>query len=146
MIRRALAAGAVALALSACGSAAPSASRLRARATAVCQRALIQSSRIGPPAAPAQTASFLRRGIAVLRGELAQLRRLHPPSDQAGDYAHALDAMGRELTMLTATLHAVDRGADAVSAINTLQRTLTPVEARDLAAWGRLDIPACADR
>jgi len=146
MIRRALAAGAVALALSACGSAAPSASRLRAQATGVCRSALIQTSRIEPPATPGQTASFLRRGVAALGPELAQLRRLHPSTEEAGDYADALDAMGRELAILTASIHALDRGADPLGAIDTLQHTLTPVEAREEAAWRTLNIPACANR
>lgn len=146
MIRRGLAAGAVALALSACGSSSPSLTRLRAQATRVCQRTLIRTSRIEPPAVPAQTVSFLRRGTAVLGEELAALRRLRAPGDQAGTYATALDAMGRELTILTATVHALDRGADPLSAINTLQRSLTPVEARDIAAWRTLGVPACVNR
>jgi hypothetical protein len=146
MIRRALAAGAAVLALSGCGSAAPSTSQLRAQATRICQRALARSAGIQPPATPAQTASFLRRGIAVLAPELGALRRLRAPSDQTGQYAAALGAMEQELTTLTATLHALDRGADPLSTINALQRKLTPVEARDLAAWRTLGVPACVNR
>ena len=146
MIRTALAAGAVALAVAACGSSPPSIGRLRTQATRVCQRALTQTSSLQPPATPAQTASFLRHGIAALGPELAQLRRLPTPSDQAGPYAAALDAMGRELTLLTATVHALDRGADPLSAIKALQHKLTPVEARDVTAWRTLDIPACVNR
>lgn len=146
MIRPVLVAGAVALALSGCGSSSPSASRLRAQATRVCQRALTESSRIQPPATPAQTAPFLRRGAGVLAGELAALRRLRVPSEQTGPYAAALEAMGQELNTLTATVHALDRGADPLSAIKTLQRKLTPIEARDTAAWRTVGVPACVNR
>jgi len=146
MIRQALAAGAVALALAGCGPSAPSMSRMRAQAARVCTRALARTSRIPPPNTPAQTGTFLRSGISALRMELAQLRKLRAPTDQASAYATALGAEGRELTILAATLHDLDRGADPLSAINTLARALTPVEAKEDAAWRTLEVPACLTR
>jgi hypothetical protein len=95
------------------------------------------------PAIPADTTSFLRRGIAALAPELAKLRRLRAPSEQAGAYSTALGSIARELTILTDTVHDLDRGADPLPTIKTLQRRLAPVEADADAAWRTLDVPAC---
>ena len=84
MIRRVLLAGVAALAMTGCGARSPSIARLRAQATRVCTRASTQSARIAPPAVPARTAPFLRRGIAVLRTEVADLDTLRVPRGQAG--------------------------------------------------------------
>ena len=79
----------------------------------------------------------------MLRPEVAELRRLQPPSEQAGAYSTALDATAREVNLLVATVHGLDRGADPLSAIKTLQRRLTPVEAHNDAAWQTLGVTAC---
>ena len=72
MSARILAAGAVVLAVAGCGSSPPSAvANLQRQAAHVCTRAQAQGARVMPPAVPAQTAAFLRRGIAVLRPELS---------------------------------------------------------------------------
>ena len=149
MTVRALAAAAVALAvavaLAAAGCGAPSATlvSLRAQAAHVCTGAQARSAEIKPPAVPAQTAAFLRRGIAVLRTELAALRTLRAPREQTGAYSTALGSLARELTILTGTTHDLDRGADPLTAIKTLQHRLAPVEAKGDAAWRTLGIPAC---
>jgi hypothetical protein len=143
MTRRAAAAGVVALVLSSCATASPSMSRLHSEATRVCDRARALGARIRAPAIPAQTTAFLRRGVAVLRPELAELRRLQAPSTEAGAYAVALGAMAQELSLLSATVEGLDRGADPLTAIKTLQRRLTPVEANNDAAWQTLGVPAC---
>jgi hypothetical protein len=146
MSRRAVVASVVALAVAGCGGSSESMTRLRAQAGSVCTRALDAGALIRSPAVPASTAAFLRRGIAVLRPELAGLQRLRPPSDQADEYTEAVDELDRELTFLASTVHDLDRGADPVRAIKTLQRRLAPVEAREDAAWRTLDVPACVNR
>jgi hypothetical protein len=152
MTTRALLAGAVALALvgtlalAGCGGSSPSLSRLRAQASRVCTRALTQTARIHPPPVPAATAAFLRGGIRVLSAELAALRTVRAPSEQAGAYSTALSSLARELAILSATARALDRGADPLTSMKTLQHRLAPVEADDAAAWHTLGVPACVDR
>lgn len=146
MIRRMVLAGVVALAVAGCGATSPTLLRLRAQATRVCTRALVQGARIAPPPVPGRTAAFLRRGIAALGPELAALRILRPPSNQADAYSAALGALARELAILTSTAHDVDRGADPLTTIKTLQHQLAPVEADNDAAWRTLGVPACVNR
>jgi hypothetical protein len=135
-----------ALALAGCGGSSASISHFRTQAGRVCARALAQDVRIAPPARQAATAAFLRRGIGVLRPELAELRTLRAPGAQAGAYLAALSSLARELTILTSTVHDLDRGADPLPTIKTLQRKLAPVEADGDAAWRTLGIPACVHR
>jgi hypothetical protein len=146
MIHRAILAGAVALAVTGCGTASPTLVRLRTQAARVCTRALTQDARIGPPPVPAQTAVFLRRGAAVLAPELANLRALHAPGEQIDAYTSAIDALAHELTILTVTARDLDRGADPLTTIKTLQHRLAPVEAAADAAWRALGIAACVNR
>jgi hypothetical protein len=146
MIGRAALASVVLLAVAGCGGSSDSMKKLRAQAGRVCTRALDAGALIQPPAIPAATTAFLRRGIAVLRPELAGLRTLRAPSEQAGAYSAALGALDRELAILSETVHDIDRGADPLLAIKTLQRRLAPVEADGDAAWRTLGIPACVNR
>ncbi len=146
MIRRAIVAGVAALVVAGCGATSPTLGHLRAQAGRVCTRALGHEVKIAPPAVPAQTAGFLRRGIAVLQPELAGLRALRAPSAQAGAYSAALDALTRELAILTTTAHDLDRGADPLTSVRTLQHRLAPVEADSDAAWRTLGVPACVNR
>ncbi len=146
MIRRVLLAGVATLAMAGCGSASPTDARLRAQATRVCTRANSQNARIAPPPVPARTGAFLRRGIGVLRGELAGLRTLRVPRAQVGAYSVALGSLTHELALLTSTAHDLDRGADPLTTFKTLQHGLAPVEADNDAAWRTLDVPACANR
>jgi hypothetical protein len=146
MSRIALAATALALAVAGCGSSSPSTSRLRRQATRICQQALAQSDAIQAPALPSGTAKFLRRGADVLGPELAELRALKPPSDDAGSYSAALAAASRQLRILNGTIRELDRGADPLSVIKPLQRRLAPAESAENAAWRTLDVPACAGR
>jgi hypothetical protein len=143
MSRWAVLASVVALAVAGCGGSSESMQKFRAQAARVCTRALDAGAQIRPPTIPADTTSFLRRGIAALAPELANLRRLRAPDDQAAAYTAALGALARELTILTTTVHDLDRGADALPAIKTLHRRLAPVEAEGDAAWRTLDVPAC---
>jgi hypothetical protein len=143
MIRRAAAASALALAVANCGATPPSMARLQNQATRVCDQARARGAAIRAPAVPAQTGAFLKKGLALIRPELAALRRLQPPRGDAGAYSAAVGAMTREVNLLSSTAKALDRGADPLSAIKTLQRRLTPVEADDDAAWQTLGVPAC---
>jgi hypothetical protein len=136
----------LALALAGCGAASPSLTRLRKEATRICTRALSQGARIQPPPAVTATATFLRRGTDVLRQELAALGALRPPAELAPAYAAALDVERRELGVLSATVGELDRGADPVSTIKTLQRRLAPLETKGAAAWQTLDVPACVNQ
>jgi hypothetical protein len=147
MSARTLAAGAVVLAVAGCGSSPPSAvANLQRQAARVCSRAQARGTEIKPPAVPAQTAAFLRRGTAVLGSELAALRALRVPPVQSGTYSAAVGALARELTILTDTARGLDRGADPLTAIKTLEHRLAPVESEDDAAWRTLGVPACAAR
>jgi hypothetical protein len=146
MRRRAAVASLVALAIAGCGGSSGSMKRFRAQAGRVCTKALDAGALIPAPAVPASTAAFLRHGIAVLGPQLAGLRRLRPPGEQADEYRTAVDALDRELTILAATVHDLDRGADPLRAIKTLQRRLAPIEATEDAAWRTLDVPACVNR
>jgi hypothetical protein len=136
----------VALGVVGCGSPSASLVSLRGHATRVCTQAQVRGAAIRPPAVPTQTAAFLRRGIGLLRSEVAGLRALRAPSDAAHTYSTALGALARELTILTGTAHDLDRGADPFSTIKVLQRRLAPVEAENDAAWRALGVPACVNR
>jgi uncharacterized lipoprotein YmbA len=136
----------MALVLAACGASSPSASQLRVAATRACASAAAQAERIATPVAPAGSAEFLRRGLAVLTPELAQLRRLHAPSDLAATYSTALRSSAGLRALLGAAVQSLNRGADPVSTVQTLQRRLAPLEARGDAAWRALDLPACLNR
>jgi hypothetical protein len=89
---------------------------------------------------------FLRRGIAVLRRELASLRTLRAPSEHAGAYSAALGSLAHELAILTTTARDLDRGAGPLTTVKTLQHRLAPVEAWGDAAWRTLGVPACVNR
>jgi len=143
---RVVAASVVMLALAGCGGSSATLARLQAQASRVCTQTLAHTVQIGSPRVPAQTPAFLRRGIAALGPELVDLRMLHAPSEQSGAYAAALQSLSRELTILSGTVRDLDRGADPLSAIKTLQRRLAPVEADDDAAWRTLGVPACVNR
>jgi hypothetical protein len=146
MTARVIAASLVALAIAGCGGSSASMTRLRAEAGRVCAHALEQGTRIQPPAVPAATAAFLRRGIATLRPELAGLRTLRAAPEQAGTYSAALESLSRELAVLTATVHDLDTGADPLPTIETLQHRLAPLEANGSAAWRALGVPECVSR
>ncbi len=146
MIRRAILAGVVALAVAGCGSTSPTEARLVAQASRICAQADDQGARIAPPAIPARTGAFLRRGIATLTGELADLRGLPVPHAQAGTYSTAVDSLTQELLILTGRVHDLDRGADPVPTVKALQRQLAPVEAKSDAAWRTLGVPECVTR
>ena len=122
--------------------------RLRAQATRVCARALEQDARIAPPPVPARTA---RRSCAAgsrCCGTSSQAcAHLRVPSKQAGAYSAAA-RLGRQRTrrFSLGRLDDLDRGADPLTTVKTLQHRLAPVEADDDAAWRTLGVPACVTR
>lgn len=146
MRRRALAAGAVALTVAGCGASSSRPGSLRAQAARVCARAQAQGTEIKPPAGAAQTAAFLRRGMAVLGPELTALRGLRVPPAQSGAYSTAVGALAGELALLATATHDLDHGADPLTEIKVLQRRLAPAEGRADAAWRTLGVPACVGR
>jgi hypothetical protein len=146
MRARALAAGAVALAVAGCGTSSSNWSNVRAEVARECTRAQARGAEIKPPAVPSQTAAFLRRGIAVLGPELSALRAVRVPSEQSGPYSTAVGSIARELAILTDTARGLDRGADPLSTIKVLEDRLAPVEVAGDAAWRTLGVPACVAR
>lgn len=143
-----LAAAVTALVLAGCGggSSSPSNAQLRSQATRVCATANQRSDGIATPQSPGGGLLFLKRGLAVLRPELAHLRTLRAPSELSDAYAVSLTAFSRELHELEKTAHGLASGNDPVLAIKTLQARLAPLETREDGAWRKLDIPACMER
>jgi hypothetical protein len=137
---------AVAALIAGCGSSALSSSDLARRATAVCQLAGSQTALIPTPAGPEGSATFLKRGIAVLKPELEQLRSLRPPDDLADVYNVSISSFAKKLSYLNETVHDLAGGADPVIAMRTLQQNLAPVEKQEDGAWQALQIPACVNR
>lgn len=146
-VRMAIAAAAVAGAIAGCGGGSQlSTNSLRNQASRVCRTAVVRTNRIPTPNSPAGTATFLQRGVAVLRPELRRLRSLHPPSDVADVYSTAIDAFSHKLTLLGNAIRGIGRGKDPVIAIKTLQQGLAPTESTEDGAWQALEIPACMNR
>ena len=95
------------------------------------------------PSEPDRASRFLQQGIAALAPQLTALHKLKPPDDLADDYAAALRASGRELSLLRSALHALNRGEDPVTAIRALQRRLGPVEDAAAGDWRSVGVAAC---
>jgi hypothetical protein len=146
MRRGAVIATLAALALGGCGSSSLSNTQLSRDASRICATANRHTDRIPTPTSTADSATFLARGAAALGPELKGLRALRPPSDLAPVYATALSASAAELSALRATARQLKRGDDPVSAIQTLQRRLAPIESRGDDAWHTLGISACLSR
>jgi hypothetical protein len=128
-----------------CGSDSLSAQQLHSAAQEACLVATRGLDRIPTPRLPAGGAAFLRRGITVLKPELAALQLLHPGGGLAESYARARNLTHRELGALESTLNGLKAGNDPVVAIKTLQQELLPLERRAAAAWAAAGVPACAD-
>ena len=143
MRRGALPGALAALLIVGCGSGSLSSSDLRRQATQICQSARSASNRIPAPRGPAGGATFLRRGIAVLKPELSRLRTLHASGGSASVYSTALGAFSEKLRLLQEAVGALDAGADPVSTFKNLQQQLQPLEGRENEAWRSLEIPAC---
>jgi hypothetical protein len=134
----------VALLLAGCGTSSLSAQQLHNGAGRACLAATRALNRIPTPQLPSGGAAFLRRGVSVLKSELAALDRLHPGGGLAGAYARARNASRHELAALQSSLKGLEAGNDSVVAIKTLQQQLVGLEQRAAASWAAVGVPACA--
>jgi hypothetical protein len=132
--------------LAGCGGSQLSSSELHNQATQICQSAHSRSNRIPAPRDPSGGAAFLRRGIAVLRPELRQLRGLQAPGASSSEYATALAAFSQKVQILETAAGNLDQGADPVATFKTLQQQLSPVRAQEDGAWRALGVPACTNQ
>ena len=147
MRRATLSLVAAALLLAGCGSGGPlTTGELRSDATQVCVNADARMDQIPAPPTPAGAASFLTRGITVLRPELAQLRSLKPVGSISQVYGISLSAFSRKLNALTVTVHDIDSGGDPLRELQALQARLVRLESSENGAWKALQIPACVNR
>jgi hypothetical protein len=144
--RKLLVLGLILFGVGGCGATPLSVTQLRSSAARICSLARRQTDRIAAPASPDGTSAFLKRGIAVLKPELSQLRALQPPHQLADEYATSTSAFSQKLGALDGTVHSLAGGADPTVAIKLLQQQLTPIEAREDGAWEALEIPACVNR
>ena len=146
---RPLAAGVAVLAATAIagcgGSGRLSSTDLHNQATQICALTGKQTDRIKSPASPAGSAVFVRQGITALTPELAQLRKLRPPSDAQDVYTTAISSSAKKLELLRAASGQLARGDDPVSALQTLEQQLAPVVQQENGAWQSLGIPACVN-
>jgi hypothetical protein len=131
------------IAVTGCGSTPLSTTDLRADATRMCATATTQTAAIPAPQSPAASGAFLKRGIAILRPELAGLRALKPPGDLAQVYSISVNAFSGKLHALEATVRDLGAGGDPVIAMKVLQQRLAPLESEEDGAWQALQIPAC---
>ena len=135
----------LALAATGCGgSSSMSARALRTDASRVCATATQQLNAIPTPQVPSQGASFLRRGIAALRLELAGLSSLRPRGELGVHFGQARDATEQELQVLRSSLKGLQAGNDPIVAFKTLQTQLAPLETQAGAAWRAVGAPVCA--
>ena len=145
-LARAMVAAAVVLGAAGCGSSALSAADLRQQAGSICSRADRQIGKIPSPASEASGTSFLKQGVAALGPELADLKTLKPPADEAEVYRSALKALSGELDALKSAVSKLDQGADPVRTFRQLQDALAPLETDADNAWRALVIPTCLSR
>jgi hypothetical protein len=135
----------LALLVTGCGATSLSAQQLHSGAKRACLAATRTLNRIPTPQLPSGGGAFLKRGIRVLKPELATLDRLHPDGELAGAYARARTATRQELAALESTVKGLKAGNDPVVAIKTLQQQLIPLEQRAAASWASVGVAACAD-
>ncbi len=135
-----------ALALAGCGSSPLSAAQLRNQAAQVCTTANRLTTAIPTPHSPAASASFLRRGLAVLKPELAQLRVLSVPGELGPVYGVSLNAFAGKLQALASAIRRLRAGADPRATIAALAHRLEPLQSEENGAWRALEIPACVSQ
>jgi hypothetical protein len=137
---------ALAAAVAGCGSSSLSSSQLHSQATRLCSLAGTQTERVPTPGSPARSAAYLHSGIAIMKPELVALQRLHPPSDVADVYSNTVKTFSQKLAYLESTAQRIDRGADPVAAMRTLQERIGPLESQENGGWQALELPACLSR
>ena len=144
VVARATAAGLAALALAACGSSTASPAQVRSQASAICAHANTRIGRIPTPTNATGALAFLDQGVASLKPEVNQLKRLSVSGDAADVWNDAVSALAQQLAALETTASKIRGGGDPAQAYKSLQRTLAPLETRANGAWQALQIPACA--
>jgi hypothetical protein len=137
---------ALALGVAGCGGDTLSSQDLRTKATTVCSAATKRINLIAMPTSSTGGITFLKRGAAILRPELAALVRLHPPRAATTTYAGSLSGLTQAVSALDATVAGLARGDDPAVAFKSLQQQLAPIELQANQGWQALDIPACAIR
>jgi hypothetical protein len=142
-ILAAIAAAALGAAVGGCGGSSLSSNQLQTQATRICTLASMRTGRIPTPASPAASVEFLERGAAALAPALTGLKALHPPSDVADVYTATVQTFGQKIDALRVTAREIKRGADAVKAMQQLQRQLGPLESQENGGWQALQVPAC---
>jgi hypothetical protein len=120
--------------------------QLRADASRICTVTRRRTDRIPVPSKPAGGTSFLRRGVASLKPELAALRGLQPPKAAAAEYRSALDTVAQELQILERGLASVQHGGDPLQIFPSVSGQLKPLEVRANGVWMALQIGACVER
>jgi hypothetical protein len=141
---RAGAAGLAALTLAACGSDTASPAQVRSQASAICARANARIGRIPTPANAEGALAFLDKGVASLKPEVNQLKRLSVSGDAADVWNTAVRTLSQQLAALETTASKIRAGSDPVHAYRSLQQTLAPLETQANGAWEALQIPVCA--
>ncbi len=129
-----------------CGSTPLSTVQLRSAATRICATSASRTEKIKAPGSPQAGAAFLKRGTAVLKGELASLRGLRPPSALARTYEASLAAFSNKLDAVRAAVRGLEGGVDPVISIKSLQQQLGPIESAEDGGWRALGIAACVNR
>ena len=129
-----------------CGSSPLSAAELRQQASAICSRADRQVGKIPTPASATAGSSFLKQGLAALEPELADLKALKPPAEEAVVYQSAINSLTNEVDALKSAVGKLDQGADPVRTFRQLQDTLSPLETDTDNAWRALNVPPCLSR
>jgi hypothetical protein len=134
------------VALIGCGSSPLSAAELRVQANSICGRANRLIGRIPTPANESAGNAFLKQGISALDPQLADLKALKPPADEAVVYQAAIKATSGELDALHSAISKLDQGADPVRTFRGLQDTLGPLETDADNAWRALGVSSCLSR
>src|ERR1700693_654533 len=129
--------------LTGCGSVSASVIDLRHDAGAICRHTNRAFRPLPALLAQGQSVAFLSAGIARLRTQLTQLRRVTAPHDVADVYRAALAALGQELDVLDSAVQAIHRGEDPAFAFKALKEQITPIQSQANNAWQALEVPAC---
>jgi len=131
------------LLLAGCGGASLSLIQLRSRASAICTAADRKLQAIPPPGSASNAGRFLSRGIGALAPEVRGLKALQVSGDARGVYTTGVRSVSAEVNALRAAARGLARAESTVSAFNSLQTRLGPLQKQADQAWQALGIPAC---
>jgi hypothetical protein len=134
------------VAFAGCGDDRLSADEFRKQATKICTDQRKLTDRISTPKQPGDVASFLQRGLRVVRPALAKLEKLKPPKDLDERYKVTLDALTRQLRLIEGGYGEVKRGADPIEIFDNLGPRLTPLRQEADRSWAVLNLQACVNQ